>query len=61
MMTVIMKILRTEKTTNMIIKMKTRVITIHNNDNHLIKGSTSKDNIQHGAVGGLEILIISKD
>ena len=60
-MTVIMKILRTEKTTNMIIKMKTRVITIHNNDNHLIKGSTSKDNIQHGAVGGLEILIIAKD
>ena len=62
-MTVIMKILRTEKTTNMIIKMMntTRVITIHNNDNHLIKGSTSKDNIQHGAVGGLEILIIAKD
>ena len=41
--------------------MKTRVITIHNNDNHLIKGSTSKDNIQHGAVGGSEILIIAKD
>ena len=42
----------------------TRLITIHyneNNDNHLIKGSTSKDNIQHGAVGGLEILIIAKD
>ena len=29
--------------------------------NHLMKGSTSKDNIQHGAVGGFEILIISKD
>ena len=61
MMTVIMKILRTEKTTNMIIKMKTRVITIPNNDNHLMKGSTSKDNIQHGAVGGSEILTIAKD
>ena len=61
MMTVIMKILTTEKTTNMIIKMKTRVITIPNNDNHLMKGSTSKDNIQHGAVGGSEILIIAKD
>ena len=66
MMTVIMKILTTEKTTNMIIIVimmmnTTRVITIHNNDNHLIKGSTSKDNIQHGAVGGSEILIIAKD
>ena len=57
----IMKILTTEKTTNIIMMMKTRVITIHNNDNHLIKGSTSKDNIQHGAVGGLEILIMAKD